>query len=591
MILNIIVILGTLGIAFAWASKARGYGFFSALVTLACVVTAGAIAFGLWETVVHAGLFPFAEGDGFFPRLLRDNAWGIGLVAPFVVSLLVLRLLADKLVDSNLNMSDNLNLVGGGLLGIVIGSMTMGVVTIGLGHMRVGTGLFGYKPRSPTTGEHDLRVAPVGARRQRDREPLRDDERGQLRDRHAHGAVPPRSAYLCGTHADDLRGRRPHDGAPERRRDRRELHDLGTLDELLTDEFQPAKRQQPLTIRGEDPEPGSDLVGYVLQFQAGAKETTGSVIVTAAQVQLLVEDEGAIRRLLPISLIERTESGSLAIARFRFDAEGTAAVSVGGSAESVFAFEFLVPPGLRAAAHARQGRSQGPRRFGSTPFTSVASRDESIRRGEFFENFGVTAAGSADVDVDTSESQVAERDDRGQFEGVRTTNTLPGRTRIQSSVARGRLQLDDENRILSGRAEFDENAFAPTDADRSLVVDQFATPEGTRLVQLQLAEQGRKSMFGRALDAAERVAQPYLRDENGVNYAPIGYILAEGGRTTISYDPQSPIRALSQIPALSSTRQQSLILIFAPDSGVTITGFVLGNKEVRNFGEEGLPIR
>lgn len=591
MVLNIIVILGTLGIAFAWASKARGYGFFSALITLVCVVTAGAIAFGLWETVVHTGIFSFAEGDGFFPRLLRDNAWGIGLLAPFVVSLLVLRLLADKLVDANLNMSDNLNLVGGGLLGIVIGTLTMGVVVIGLGHMRVGTGLFGYTPIVDERGNM-IYESPLWV-------PV-DGLTSSLYETMSVGSFAtgtPLSRYRPDPHLMAGLSRMTYDGAARTTLLPDDVEIVGSytvsgsLDELLTDAFQPAKRQQPLTVRREEPQPGSDLTGYVLQFKAGAKETTGNVIVTAAQVQLMVRHEGAVKRLLPIALIERTEGGSLAIARFRFDAEGTSATSVGGSAEAVFGFEFLVPPGAEPLHMFVKGIRKELDVSTPSPFASVAERDQAIRQGGYFENFGVTAAGSAAVDVDTSESQVAERDDRGRFEGVRTTNSLPGRTRLQSSVVRGRMQLNENNQIVAGRAEFDENAFAPTDADRSLVVEQFSPPDGTTLVQLQLAEQGRKSIFGRALDAAERIAQPYLRDENGVNYAPIGYILTESGRTTIAYDPQAPIRALSQLPALSATRQQTLFLIFAPDSGVTITGFVLGNREVRNFGEEGLRIR
>ena len=145
MILTAICALVILGVAFAWGSKARGYGFFSALITLGCVLVAGAIAFGFWETVVHNALFKLAEHDGFFGRVAMDNAWGIGLLLPFVVSLFVLRMLADRLVPGNLDMSDTVNFVGGSLVGILAGSVTMGIVVVSLGHMRTGQGLFGYQ--------------------------------------------------------------------------------------------------------------------------------------------------------------------------------------------------------------------------------------------------------------------------------------------------------------------------------------------------------------------------------------------------------------------------------------------------------------
>lgn len=591
MILNIVVILGTLGIAFAWSSKARGYGFFSALVALACVISAGAIAFGLWETTVHAGLFPLADGDGFIANLARDNAWGIGLLAPFVIALLVLRLIADRFVRANLEMSNTANLVGGGLVGLAIGGLTMGVVVIGLGHMRLGASLFGHKPIAVERGnmvyESPLWV-PV------------DAAAANLYETMSVGSFStgtPMARYRPDPHVSAGLMRMTFDDKARTTLLPDDVDVLGryvisgTLGDILTDRWQPAKQQNPLTIRGEDPEPGSNLQGYILTFGPGAKEASGNVILTSGQVQLLVEHQGETERLLPIALIERTAGGSLALARFRFDAEGTAATSVGGAADSVFAFEFLVPPGAETLHMFVKGVRKDLDDLTETTLASTDMRDEAITDETIFSPFGISAAGTATADIDESSSQTVQRTDRGGFPGVDITDRLPLNVRLQSSTVRGRMQLTEDNHIISGRGEFDEGAMAPRDAERSLVVDRFATPDGTEIVQLDIATDGRESIFGRALDAAERVAQPRLVDTNGVSYAPIGYVFREGGRVEISIDPASPVRSISQLPELARTRQQSLVLIFAPDEGTTIDGYVLGNREVQNFGDEGLEVR
>lgn len=588
MILTAICALAVLGVAFAWGSKARGYGFFSALVTLACVLVAGAIAFGLWETVVYKGMFRLAQGDGFFARVAMDNAWGIGLLLPFVVSLLVLRLVTDRLVQGNLEMSDTANFIGGSLVGIVTGSITVGICVVGLGHMRTGTGLFGYQPFEDERGNMQY-TSPLWV-------PV-DMAVIRLYEGMSVGSFStgtPLAEFRPDAHVMAGLSRMTFDGMTRPTLLPGDVDVLGTytisgsLSSLLTDRFKPEAAQQPLTIDGENYRDGSVLRGYALRFNAGAKEKSGNVILTAAQVQLVVEKaNGGLERILPIALIERTGSGDVSLARFRFDAAGTTATSVGGASEAVFGFEFLVPsdaePRHLFVKNVRKEVDDLPVDR-QTAFSSVTARDEAIIAGNVFEPFGVSSSGSGVIDVDRSGSETLASTE-GRFELIRAGRSLPFNIRLQVSMARGQLTLNEENRIMSGTGRFDANAKAGVGLDRDLVVDSIFEPRGTTLVQIDVATEGRKSIFGRALDAAEQVAQPILMDSNGRTYLPIGYALQEGESFTISVDPSSPIRSLSQIPALSSTRQQSLKLLFAPDTGATITSFLLGNKEVASFGD------
>jgi len=132
MILNIIVIVFLLAMAY-WAST---QGLFSALLHLAMTIAAGAIALAIWEPLTQAFLL------GFKPPI----AWGVGLVLPFALILLLLRLAADKLVPKNVNVMHLLDLLGGGAAGAISGVLTAGITLIGVGFLPFGSSVAGYQP-------------------------------------------------------------------------------------------------------------------------------------------------------------------------------------------------------------------------------------------------------------------------------------------------------------------------------------------------------------------------------------------------------------------------------------------------------------
>lgn len=104
-------------------------GFFSGVVHLACVVVAGAIAFAFWEPLAHALL-----GVG----AMREWAWGLGILLPFCVSLLVLRIATNLLIPDRQNYPQVVDLVGGGVTGVGSGIITAGIGLIGIGFLPIG---------------------------------------------------------------------------------------------------------------------------------------------------------------------------------------------------------------------------------------------------------------------------------------------------------------------------------------------------------------------------------------------------------------------------------------------------------------------
>ena len=83
-------------IAYWWATQ----GLLSAVLHLVCVIAAGTLAFAFWEPIATAMM----SGGTF------DNyAWGVSLIGTFTISLLVLRVISDKIAFGNTQFPDIVN--------------------------------------------------------------------------------------------------------------------------------------------------------------------------------------------------------------------------------------------------------------------------------------------------------------------------------------------------------------------------------------------------------------------------------------------------------------------------------------------------
>ncbi|MEM9882497.1 MAG: hypothetical protein AAF800_06250 [Planctomycetota bacterium] len=132
MILNLIIVAFVFGMAVMWAT----YGLFSALLHLLVVVVAGALAFAFWELWVYALLM----------GVMPTYAWGVGLVLPFAVLLIGLRLAVDRLVRGNVKFPRLADQVVGGAVGAASGTLTAGVAVIGIGFLPLPPAIGGVQP-------------------------------------------------------------------------------------------------------------------------------------------------------------------------------------------------------------------------------------------------------------------------------------------------------------------------------------------------------------------------------------------------------------------------------------------------------------
>jgi hypothetical protein len=116
MILSVIILAVLGGVAYFHYAQ----GFFSATLSAFCAVVAAAIAVGYHEVMVF----------GLLGGAAADYAHALSLAAIFAGVYIVLRVLFDKAVPGNLRLPVMIDRVGGGVMGIIAGIFTAGIVAL-----------------------------------------------------------------------------------------------------------------------------------------------------------------------------------------------------------------------------------------------------------------------------------------------------------------------------------------------------------------------------------------------------------------------------------------------------------------------------
>lgn len=584
MILNFVVIIGILVCAAVWGSKAKGFGLFSGFLALTCTIAAGGVAFAAWEPISLALLSMSSNGASFLDTLLQDSAWALGLLLPFLVSLLVFRLLMDSFIKKNLDFSENANTIGGLVLGAMIGVLVMGMVVTSVGYLRLSPSILGYQPVEEKQGSpvyaNSLWV-PV------DRITVGMFEKlslGAFASSTPLSHRRPRAFEQAGMQRLTFRGQARVSIAPDQFNVAGRYRIQSDAETLLKDSFI-GRRQVAIYPDESAPVGPSTLEGYVISFQSGAKEKGGVFVITPGQLRLICERDGSYFPIHPVAVVAQSEAGKNTLFRFRFDAAEAFISSVGGGSDSLFAFEFIVPENAtpidllikntRAPVDADAGLAE-------KSYRTTTDRDAAVRDGSIFTALGGSIGGGGGP-LDTSAS-VRIRVTDGRVDGITTGNIFPNGATL-NRTNRGPLTVNDEGQLIDGEHQFSKSQFNERGLDRNLRMDSFATTKDTSIIQVSLSVEGTRTAFGRALESVETDLPPLLIDSNGARYEPVGYFYSEGEIVRIRYTPGKPLRTLSEAPTLSRTkRDQTLILIFRPTKAVKLTSFAVGQKELANFG-------
>ncbi len=588
MILNLIVIGAVLLIAYLWASR----GFLSAFLHLLCTIVAGAIAFALWEPIAYGVLLGVRD----------DIAWSVSLVVPFVVSLVVLRLIVDKIIRNNVGLNDAANLVGGALCGGAAGVIAMGIFVISIGFLRVPPDFLGYRAATFAETSKGPGVLVRGASLWLPADKVVETFYGMT----SEGALATATPLAVRAPDLDIQGnlqRYNFQGVGRTSIAPSDFTVLGqyevqapNLDALLTDTFTTDPNGQPVAqrivdIEGEPFPANSRIVGAVLRFSAGAKEKQGQVVIGPGQIRLLATNNntGEAMSILPAAFVNQGDPLALDYKRWRYDSDGVFAASVGGAAESTMAFEFVVPPDYTPreiqVRNVRVDLDTIPQnnRPASNPalaFASTQARDNALRDFSLLTAVGMNVQGAELTrDEDTTEVLLEE----GRDSILRVAERLPFNGQFNRSK-RGELDVTQDNKIVGGEEKFQKDEYNEIGLQENLRVFELARTNDTRIVQVDVGLQSRLSLLGRAFQKATSVVPPVLVDSLGRQYQPIGYVFQNGDEYTIRFTPGDPIRGLAQIPNLSTSRSdQRLVLLFRVNSGAELKSFAIDGRIAATF--------
>lgn len=588
MIMNLIVIVLVLSIAYAWMIR----GVFNAMIHMLCTIAAGAIAFAVWEKLALM-LINASPERGFF-SFLESIAWGVALLVPFAVSLVVLRLITDKVIPNNIKNSTPINYAGGAVCGLVSGVIATGMLVIGVGNMRVSSDFLGYQPlwynADRTTGAGALVKSeslwvPVDSIVSRAYATL---SKGSM------SSNEPLAKWYPHLELTGLASRiSPGEGAARnavRPKDFtiKSVYTVGDpagstpINTLLKNSDGSVQKYVDID---EKPVATGMIYGYVLAFEPGAKERGkkggGQLVVSNGQLRLLVGDgDGHTQTVFPVATIsESSQPGRFG--RWRFDAPDVYITSTGGQSRITMGFEFVVPQGYQPLAmyvkNVRVALDNLPK---PVAFATTAQRDLRIPTGSILEG----AKGTPQArEFNTASSVVINPTDRS---GPASINTRLMDVISTTSAKRG-MTINDDNEIVDGDGTFDvklEVGRRNTPNSRQLRCERYALGEGQAMVKVIV---GAGSPIGFLSDAAREApldAPMSLIDENGNEYEAIGFEYKDRDIMRLRYTRGSTLTGIQDTPSLSTTRDdQELRLIFIITKGVKIDRFVIGNTQIASF--------
>lgn len=594
MILNLLVLALVALCGYLWSAK----GFFSSFLHLVCVIIAGAVAFGVWEPV-SIMVLNASPSRGMLASI-GGNAWTIGLLIPFAVALVLLRVVSDKIVRANVTQNTIVDYVGGGVCGVLTGIISIGILVIGLGNLRFTdtTMGMGYRP----IWHSSQRATQGGSLVYEGGLWVPADKLTGMLYTHlslaAFSSPEPLAKWQPMPHIAGPASKLTYnEGAARNTAKPRDVTFRGTyivgqedgsspIGELLADSW--GEGQKYVDMFGEPVSRGT-LFGVKFELGSEAKESTGQHMVSPGQLRLICEPLDASGKptgepsttIFPIALISQGDSSAAdSFGRWRFDAEGVHVSSVGGSSSSIMAAEFIVPTNARPIAMYVKGTRI---RLDSTEeapskFATVGMRDAAVRSGTIVKTVKME-------NLDRSNAvEVSERDVGSRGEGVISVTTRLGMREAFQVSQRRQLVLGEKNRIVSGVGTWTpEEVSKGRDISQALKVDRFAVPPGTLMVQVDVSSSTVASLLGTVGRNAAETDAFYLVDTQGTPYQAVGYIYKDRNRYDIRYLPGQPLTGSGDIeaPGLSSVRDdQELKLLFLVSQGVELQSFVIGQAVV-----------
>ncbi len=522
IIFNILLIGMAALIAYWWATQ----GLLSALLHLVCVIAAGTLAFAFWEPLAIAMM----SGGTF------DNyAWGVSLIGTFTISLLILRVISDKIAFGNTQFPDIVNLAAGGVAGIFSGVLTVGICVISMGFIQSTTDIMGYQGIG-RDGSNNSIVTNVGGQLIIPFTRLTNDFFGML----SVGAFRP-----------DI------SGTPL-------LHYNPKIDELsclVRDSINNGKGQLALLpdaasvtkVRMSE----NGLIVMQVHFNAEALDFGGQLCLSSSQVRLISKASGqkTPQVIYPVRWEQETQNDGQNV--YNFDAVSHYASSVPArkTADITFVFEAdntFIPRFLQI----RGTRLDVP----STDSVALAETDIERYTGKIVSAEDIR--GGRPVMGYPLDNIVLITERLGKL--TLSTNGLPSSIVVEDAYfIEGKLVRKWTSPGVSGK----------------LRVKGVRNDDGAKVVQIDVSRNSAASIFD-LIPVVGVHAEIALIDNDHNKYWPIGYYLDTGGKMDLTLSPGSPIRTIGELPPLPTSGAIKMTLIFQVTEGQTIRELMLGDITV-----------
>ena len=565
MIINVVVIL-FIAIAAYWFSN---QGMFAALLHLLVSLVAGALAFAVWE--------PLATG--LLLNQMPEYAWGVGLLAPFAVLLVLLRLATDKVVPGNVRYENLTSVVGGGIFGAISGTLTIGILIIAL-----------PMAGAPEFGIPDLASYAPYAKGSYGR-PERSDSLWIPADKIAASTFGHLSKGLFHPWA----GRSLDRYHPDLVREVSAFHY-----QMLADPYGlRAIREKNVAVKNvyvldapplhlvDVMEANRDYIFVETEIlkDSSSFHEDGHFRIAPNQIMLLHESrEGEMRSSYPVLYVQRDEFKT-------FELPVTFAYSKIGVTVETFHWGFAIP------------REDTPRYLTFKHLRMELPRERSSDDAAV--NALIDLEAMAEASQATDDEPAAEAD-----AGPRSLRPRPGDVVIKP-LSGGRAGADPTHARISDllpfyltRNRLSGVSLTDDGAWRSGSVKGIQAPEGrigpsnridriqhskeTRIVQILVRQSGALSLFGKVMEnAAAKLNSPLLVDSDGDRIDPIGWARTDAHNLTMSIrDQQTERLTMDQLGILRLKPNEQLILYFEVSRGITINTFNLGGTAIGQIDME-----
>lgn len=551
MLANLLVVAFVAFMAYWWGNQ----GFFSAVLHLASVIIAGTLALAIWEPLVVNLLL----------ARLSDYAWGIGLLGPFIILLLIIRTAFDKLIKANVHFPHLVNVLAGGAMGFFAGVLTAGLTIIGLSFMSLGIAIGGYQPyvlgpdgRAMEHAEGNLWLGvekhaakffnKMSGGTFSSSTPLRDylpniAEQAVLFRLHADAnaslvALPGSVEVVAGSRAET-----PFQGLDE------------TLIQVIGD-----KVRQP------------GFVVYTIDtkwvYTGGTYDSDRTLRVAPLQVQLVARPKDDPRApvhtymALGASKLQASDQTRLFVP---FDSDRS--MLTGTNPEDAVAFTFAVPADQEPLyLMIRRLRFNLPE-FGEVNPESVGSLVGKLDPA--------TVAKPVETSDAPPEGHVGDR--VGMRTGsvaraIEVSDKLP--KEFSRNMAGGTLDLR-ESAIHGGQSTVRDApgvSISPANAVRTIYV-----PSHLAMIRVEVDRDQAQSLLGRTRAAAAMLSPIVLHDNQGQQWMPVAYAVLHADTSLTVNVSDQPFRAARELPIADMRDGERLFLYFAVNRGITITQYSVAN--------------